>query len=63
MDIKIKKLNAKILKEIEDIEQLACDMRDMVYREDYDLEIKSNSIKLWIKILERDLNKIKSLQK
>ena len=48
-----------ILEEIDNIEQLAADIRNKIYNGDYDLEIKLNSIKEWTKSIQRKTKQIK----
>ncbi len=48
-----------ILEEIDNIEQLAADIRNKVYNGDYDLEMKLNSIKVGTKSIQRKTKQIK----
>ena len=47
----------KILKEIDNIEQLSADMRYKVNNDKLDLEIELSSIEEWIKSIRRKLKK------
>jgi len=47
----------KLLKEIDNIEQLAADMRYKVNNDNLDLNIEIESIKEWLKSIERRLKK------
>lgn len=53
------KTKKTILEEIDNIEQLATDIRNKIYNGDYDLEIKLNSIKEWTKSIQRKTKQIK----
>lgn len=53
------KTKKTILEEIDNIEQLAADIRNKIYNGDYDLEIKLNSIKEWAKSIQRKTKQIK----
>ena len=47
----------KLLKEIDNIEQLASDMRYKVNNDRLDLEVEIESIREWLKSIERRLKK------
>lgn len=49
----------KILKEIDNIEQLGADMRYKVNNDNLDLEVKLESINEWVKSLKRRIKKEK----
>ncbi len=49
----------KILKEIDNIEQLGADMRYKVNNDDLDLEVELESINEWVKSLKRRIKKEK----
>ena len=49
----------KILKEIDNIEQLGADMRYKVNNNDLDLEVELESINEWVKSLKRRIKKEK----
>lgn len=49
----------KILKEIDNIEQLGADMRYKVNNNDLDLEVELESINEWVKSLKRKIKKEK----
>lgn len=49
----------KILKEIDNIEQLGADMRYKVNNDNLDLEVELESINEWVKSLKRKIKKEK----
>ena len=51
-------METKLLKYIDNIEQLGADMRFKVNNNRYDLEIEINSIKEWLKDIEKLLKKL-----
>ena len=59
VDFMIKGINENIVKEyINNIEQLSADLRYKVNNNNYDLKVELESIKEWVKLIERRIKRI-----